>query len=351
MKKITVNASKTYDVLCGSGLLREIGSLASAAGLSGTALIVADDNTARLFGATVSESLEKSGFRVISYVIKHGEKSKNPTELFNILNFCAENKMTRSDVIFALGGGVVGDLAGFAAASYMRGVGFVQIPTTLLAAVDSSVGGKTAVNLKAGKNLVGAFYQPDLVVCDTDAIERLPEKIFSDGMAEVIKYGALGDAELLSLLSGEIRDKISEIISICVSIKRDIVNADEHEGGVRKLLNFGHTPAHAIEKCSKYKIPHGEAVAEGMIIMARAAEKKGICKENVSDEIIKLNEKFGLPRIRKFSSGELYLAALSDKKRAGKKTSVVLPTSRGKCEVFDVSDDELSELFETGMEE
>lgn len=259
----------------------------------------------------------------------------------------AENKLTRSDFAVALGGGVTGDMTGLAASLYLRGIPFVQVPTTLLAAVDSSVGGKTAVNLTAGKNLMGAFYQPSLVLCDTDTLGTLSAEIFADGMAEVIKYGVIFDKELFDTVKGgNISDKLERIIARCVELKRDVVAKDEFDKGERQLLNFGHTMAHSIEKCSNFEISHGSAVAIGMVIAAKAGNALGWSDDDCTDEIINANKNNSLPCECSFSPDELAQAALSDKKRAGDSIAFVAPRKIGECYLKKVSVDVLYKIAE-----
>ena len=241
--------------------------------------------------------------------------------LFFDLFFLAED---RDDVIIALGGGVVGDLAGFVSSTYLRGIKFVQIPTTLLAAVDSSVGGKTAIDLKAGKNLAGAFYQPQVVLCDYSTLDTLPEEVFNDGCAEVIKYGVIASEELFEKCFKGIKENIEDIIYECVRIKRDIVAKDEFDIGMRQLLNYGHTIGHAIEACSNYEITHGSAVAIGMILITKAAVKLDICGENTLIRLEKLIKLCGLPYDTHYGVSELYEIMLSDKK-VDEKPGTVLP--------------------------
>jgi 3-dehydroquinate synthase len=287
-----------------------------------------------------------AGFETVKFVFPAGEKSKNVPTLLSLLNFMAGGRITRDSTVFALGGGVVGDLAGLAASLYMRGVGLVQLPTTLLAAVDSSVGGKTAVDLPAGKNLMGAFYQPDLVICDTDTLGTLPDSEFSNGCAEVIKYAFISDASILDMLDGS---RIDELISRCVAIKRDIVTADEHDRGERQLLNFGHTFGHAIEKCSGYTIPHGSAVAAGMVIMATAAVNKGLC-DTISLELLKTAlRSCGLPVETHYSEAELFDTIQSDKKRSSDRITLVVPRRFGLCELTEVTLDIAREFLRLGM--
>jgi 3-dehydroquinate synthase len=276
------------------------------------------------------------------FVFPHGEQSKSIETLASLLDFLAEHKVARSDTIAALGGGVVGDLTGFAASCYMRGIKFVQIPTTLLAMVDSSVGGKTGINLPTGKNLAGAFYQPEAVICDIDTLDTLPPDCFLDGCAEVIKYGILADRELFYT---PIRENQEDVIARCVEIKRDIVNEDEFEAGRRKLLNFGHTIGHAIEKLSGYTMAHGHAVAAGMAIIARAS---GCCD---ALEITNMLERYGLPTSTAYGAEELAQACLSDKKRAGDYITMVFPERIGLCVLKNIPVGELESLIQRGLEE
>ncbi|MEI6579117.1 MAG: 3-dehydroquinate synthase, partial [Eubacteriales bacterium] len=269
MQSVKVSCTqKSYDVLIGSRMLKNAGDILRDYFSPCSVVIVTDDNVDALYGETVQYSLTCSGFNTSKFVFKHGEHSKNLSVYAKALEFMAQNSLTRSDMVVALGGGVTGDLAGFAAASYLRGVRFVQMPTTLLAAVDSSVGGKTGVNLDAGKNLAGAFWQPSLVLCDCDTLNTLPDDILADGIAEAIKYGMIRDKELFEMLEfGDCISNPEACVARCVTIKGNIVAKDEFDNGERQLLNFGHTLAHSIEKLSDYKISHGHAVAIGMVIV------------------------------------------------------------------------------------
>lgn len=346
-----VNAGRPYNVTVGSGLLPRLGSLVCETVPPCRAAIVTDSNVAPLYLEKTGESLRSAGFSVSSFVFPAGEKNKNLQTLSDILEFLAESGLTRGDCIFALGGGVTGDMSGFAAGCYLRGIRFVQLPTTLLAAVDSSVGGKTAVDLRAGKNLAGLFIQPSAVICDTDCLSTLSDRLFADGLAEAIKTGILFDPELFAMCDNA-REKadVSEIIARCVRHKARIVTEDEFEKGPRKLLNLGHTPAHAIEKLSGYRISHGSAVAVGTVIMARAAERLGFCTKPCAAEIALTMLSNGLPVSLSVTPEELAKAALSDKKRDGDQITLVLPEEIGRCtlESFPVS--ELCEVFRAGME-
>lgn len=349
MKKIHINASKEYDVIISSGILKDTGKLISDILPVCRAAIISDDKVFPLYGETVINSLKTACFDAISFTFKNGEKSKNADTYIEILEFLAENKLTRSDIIIALGGGVTGDMAGFAAATYLRGIRFVQIPTTLLAAVDSSVGGKTGVNLKSGKNLAGAFHQPSLVICDTDTLSTLDKETYSDGVAEAIKCGMIADESLFKKMSGDFKTDIEDIIASCIRIKRDVVNCDEFDTGLRQLLNYGHTIGHAIEKCSNFSITHGHAVAIGMAIITKAAEGKNLCAEGTYEKVVATLKSCGLPTTCAYTPKELYNVTLSDKKRAGNSVTLVIPEKCGKCVLHKVSTEELSEYIEKGL--
>ncbi len=329
MKRVKVEASVSYEVLIENGLIKATGKLIRDISKGKTAVIVSDSNVFPLYGNTVTASLEAEGFNVLSFVFPAGEESKNTDTLVALWEFLAENHITRTDVLVALGGGVTGDLTGFAASTYLRGIKYINIPTTLLSMVDSSVGGKTAVDLKNGKNLTGSFYQPSLVIIDPETLNTLAENIFNDGMAEVIKYGMINTPGLLS----QLQDKYdtNEVIEICVTAKRDIVAIDERDTGERQLLNFGHTPAHAIEILSDFSISHGSAVALGMVMMTKSAIKKGLCEEAALEALLSLLEKFSLPCVPVFTPGEITEIALSDKKRTGDTITLVIPEKAGKC--------------------
>ena len=349
MSVIQVSASRCYDVRIESGLLANAAEHIAAVGGVCTAAVVSDDTVFSLYGNKLCANLQASGFRVVSFVFPHGEQSKNLSVYAELLNFLAENRLTRTDCLVALGGGVVGDLCGFAAATYLRGVSFVQIPTTLLAAVDSSVGGKTAVDLPAGKNLVGAFYQPSLVLCDPDLLATLPEDIFRDGCAEVIKYGLLGNAEFFrELRETPIRENLLHVIETCVAMKRDIVCADEFDHGRRQFLNLGHTFGHAVEACSNFGISHGSAVAIGMAMIARAACKNGLCNQNTVDAVEAILAQYHLPAKTEFSAKVLFDVLCSDKKISGSRIHLIVPTDIGVCRIVDTDVGEALDWLRAG---
>lgn len=344
MNTVTVQASKTYDIKIGPGLLstlpREISLLSGVQRVC----IVSDSNVWPLFGKQVQKDLESSHFSVFSYVFPAGESSKNGQVFLELLDTLARAHLTRTDVIVALGGGVVGDLAGFAASCYLRGIRFVQVPTTLLAAVDSSVGGKTAIDLPSGKNLAGSFYQPSLVLCDTNTLKTLPEAVFRDGCAEVIKYAILFDPALFSHLEEkQLKFHREWVITRCVSWKRDVVMADEFDTGTRQKLNLGHTVGHSIEAASNFTISHGQAVAIGMAIVTRACH----CPDG--DRILTLLESFQLPTATLFSADVLYAYTLSDKKRAGNTIHMILPMGIGNCIIRPIPIDNLKPFLEEGL--
>lgn len=350
MKTIMISASKQYNVKIDAGLLSALGRETADICKSTKAAIVSDSTVWPLYGEAAQKSLEDAGFQVVSYVFPAGESSKSGSVYLSLLNFLAENQMTRSDCLVALGGGVVGDMTGFAAATYLRGIAYIQVPTTLLAAVDSSVGGKTAIDLPAGKNLAGAFYQPRLVLCDTDVLNTLPEDIFRDGCAEVIKYGILYDPELFSHLS---RNGLSfdreAVISRCVELKRNVVMEDEFDTGLRMKLNLGHTIGHGVEAQSHFSLSHGKAVAIGIAVVTRSAAKLGVCDAACRDQILAVLDLFGLPTRAACTAEEIYRCALSDKKRCGGTVSLIVPERIGRCIIRRTPVCELQSFVEAGL--
>ena len=351
MTEITVSASKEYQVLIGNGLLPTLGNRAAAfVSKPGKAAIVSDSNVWPLYGHQALKSLEEAGFTVFTYVIPAGESSKNGQTYLELLNQLASWQLTRSDLMIAFGGGVVGDLTGFAAATYLRGVPFIQVPTTLLAAVDSSVGGKTAIDLPAGKNLAGAFYQPSLVLCDIDTLASLPSDVFADGCAEVIKYGILYDDKLFDhLCTYGLNFAREAVIARCVELKRDVVMEDEFDTGARMKLNLGHTIGHGIEARSNFTISHGKAVATGMAIVARASKQLRICSSQTAERILSCICAFGLPIRTDSTAEELYTFALSDKKRSGGIVNLIVPESIGFCLIRPTPVEKVKTFIEAGL--
>lgn len=350
MKIIKVDTASSYEVKVGTKLLASLGEEAAAVTKRGTAVIVSDSNVWPLYGEIAQISLEKAGFSVFSFVFPAGESSKSGATYLKLLNFLASVQVTRSDCLIALGGGVVGDLTGFAAATYLRGIAYIQVPTTLLAAVDSSVGGKTAIDLDTGKNLAGAFYQPRLVLCDIDTLCTLPDDVFTDGCAEVIKYAVLYDDVLFAHLKEKTHQFDREaVIARCVSLKRDVVMQDEFDRGERMKLNLGHTVGHAIEARSNFTLSHGKAVAIGMAIVARSAAKCGLCSRETADEIVTVLGAFSLPCHTNESAKSLYQASLSDKKRAGQTVNLIIPTKIGHCIIRPTAVEEIESFIEAGL--
>ena len=348
---IPAGAEKKYEIYIKHGILGLSGELIRKHLKSKKAYILSDDTVFSLYGETVRESLTKAGFECDSFVIPHGEASKSADNLIKFLNILANARMTRSDCIVALGGGVGGDLAGFTAAVYLRGIPFVQIPTTLLAMVDSSVGGKTAIDLDAGKNLAGAFWQPSLVICDPTVLSTLPDDIFADGCAEIIKYGMINDRELFDKLHDPIRPQISEIIRMSVTDKQKLVEEDETDKGQRQLLNLGHTVGHAIEACSDFGISHGSAVAMGMVIVTRAAEAMSICPAGTLDALKELIDAYSLPSDCPYSAEVLFAIATADKKRDGDHINLVVPYGIADSRLLKVKVESLLEYLKLGLGE
>ncbi len=348
---VNINAGNGYAVHIGSNLTAECGKIISQVVGKCRAAVVTDSNVEKLYLQPVMKSLEDAGFDPISFVFPAGESSKNLHVLSEILESFADNGLTRSDIAIALGGGVTGDITGFAAGVYMRGIKYVQIPTTLLAAVDSSVGGKTAVDLSSGKNLAGVFLQPSSVICDINTFSTLAPDIFADGAAEAIKYGVLTSERIFDVFErGEVRESIAQLVSECVAIKGRLVEEDEHDNSVRRLLNLGHTIGHAIENLSGYTFPHGHAVAVGMVMMSQAGERMGFTENGTTDRIEKCLIRNGLPTYTDYDPEDLYNAALSDKKRSGDNITIVVPKRIGQCELMTIKVPELFDIISLGAQ-
>lgn len=374
---IKVCASSDYTVHVGKDLIDNIGTFILNTFLkSGSAenirekkiAVITDSNVAPLYLGRVCRSINGEGFTTVSFTFEAGEQSKNVMTLESIWEFLAEKEMTRSDCIVALGGGVVGDLSGFAAATYLRGIDFIQIPTTLLAAVDSSVGGKTAIDLKSGKNLAGAFLQPRAVICDTETLKTLPCETLTDGLSECIKYAVLRGGRLLELFNeiktqsmkdiyDTLEDHLPEIIAESVKIKAEYVFRDEFDTGERKMLNLGHTIGHSLEKISSYRMTHGRAVSLGMSIITNSSERLGYAEKGTSKAVDTLLKKFFLPTdlslcrdmIPESEYGNISVYALSDKKRMGDTISLVIPERVGKCVLKDVPVQEIKTFVSLGL--
>ena len=350
MKQIKVTTSVNYDVLIGTNILPIIGQQTADLVPGRTAAIISDANVWPLYGHIVTDSLEKAAFRVVHFIMEPGEEQKNLQTYSAILDFLAQSSLSRNDVIIALGGGVVGDLAGFAAATYLRGIRYVQVPTTLLAMVDSSVGGKTAINLSVGKNLAGVFYQPILVICDTAALDTLPEHLFREGTSEILKYGILYDASLFCHLSEQsLAFERETVIARCIGLKANVVSEDELDKGARMLLNLGHTVAHAIERISNFTTSHGDAVAMGIAIISRAAAGFTYCSQETANLIVEAAQNLGLPVTTQFTASQIYASACTDKKRLDGFVNLIVPEAIGSCRIVPFELSKLQAFLEAGM--
>lgn len=332
---------RSYSIHVGTGLLAEAGYLLKDLGLGKKIGIITHKKLDDLYGNTLIKSLSEAGFEVYVLTLREGEKTKDMRYLAKIYDFCLSNKLERKSTLLAFGGGVIGDLTGFAAATLLRGINFVQIPTSLLAQVDSSVGGKTGINHSLGKNLIGAFYQPRTVVIDLEVLKTLPSRHFKNGMAEVIKYGIIHDKGFFKYLQDhakeiQSRDEkiLAHIIRTSCRIKAEIVGQDEREtSGIRAYLNYGHTVGHAIEAVLHYKkLLHGEGVSIGMVAASRISRELGYVTEAEAEEIESLLQKTGLPtRIPGLSADELLGAMTLDKKVKEGKVVFVLTQGIGKA--------------------
>ena len=346
MERIHVNTDRPYDVIIESGLLNRIGDFIEPLKGPCSTIIVSDSHVAPLYLETVKAQLEAKGYQVHQFVFPAGEESKNAKTLLELVEYMASIPMTRKDLLIALGGGVVGDMGGFAAATFLRGIDYIQIPTSLLAAVDSSVGGKTAVNLEAGKNLWGAFKQPLTVLCDPQALNTLPRDQWINGCGEVVKYAFLDVAGLLPLLEQkpliDNPDQVTQVIARCVHAKASIVEQDEREGGLRQLLNLGHTFAHGIEKASHYQVPHGEAVAIGLMLMAQGAVQVDGLDASVVDKLKALLEAHYLPTSTDIPKDQLLEAAKHDKKSHGDTITIVVPVDYGHSQLKTIRHQDLA---------
>lgn len=344
MKKLRVNLGEnSYDILIEQGLLAKVGQLIDCQGKK--VFVITDSNVDKLYGKIVCDSLKASDYKVEKIVLPAGEKTKSFDTLPLIYEKMLDFGLTRKDLVITLGGGVIGDLGGFASATYQRGVAFVQIPTTLLAQVDSSVGGKVAVDLPQGKNLVGCFYQPKMVIIDPNLLQTLSQEIFSDGMGEVIKYGCIKDEKLFDKLSSytyhnEIMQDIEDIVAICCDIKRQVVENDEKDLGERMLLNFGHTYGHALEKYYEYEtLTHGQAIAIGMVYICKIAEKLKLTTSGVADRIAKVLTKFNLPISDSALPKDVVGGVANDKKNLGNKLNLALLKDIGQSYVYSAEKD------------
>ncbi|MCL2159438.1 MAG: 3-dehydroquinate synthase [Oscillospiraceae bacterium] len=351
MKKINLkHRLGAYDIYIGQNLIKELGGHIENLGLADKKSkfgIISDDIVYPLYGEAVRDSIERQGHAAKCFVFKSGEAQKNLSTLGDIYDFLCENRFDRGDFLVALGGGVVGDLTGFAAATYLRGIKFIQIPTTLLAQLDSSVGGKTGANLPSGKNLVGAFYQPQLVLCDTGALSSLPKHIYADGMAEAIKCACIKSTELFERLFGQ-GIGAEEIIYRCVKIKADVVEVDEFESGERAVLNFGHTIGHAIEKYYDFsRFSHGQSVAIGMAYAAKISHLLNLCNYDVVEKINNILNIYNLPTDtgEKLDNKVLVRICCGDKKSESDTIKFVLLENIGSYRFVKINKDEIEDIL------
>ena len=345
MRELLVNLGEnSYKIEIEKGIIKDIPRRIRKIFNGEKIFIITDKNVDKYYGDIVLNSLKKDGFNVAKYCIEPGEESKSFDTLLEIYDKLLDFKLTRKDLIITLGGGVIGDLGGFVAATFLRGVSFVQIPTSLLAQVDSSVGGKVAVDLPRGKNLVGSFYQPKGVLIDPNVLETLDEKFYKDGMGEVIKYGCIKDKALFNLLNtlnsrDEVMEHVEDIIYTCCNIKREIVERDEKDTGDRMILNFGHTLGHAIEKYFGFsKFTHGEGVAIGMYLITKLCEEKGLVKEKYSEDIKEILVRYGLPFEVDLKDKDTIIEAISlDKKNMGSRLKVIIMQEIGNAKIYDTT--------------
>lgn len=351
MIKISVGSERKYDIIIQNGILYNCGQYIKEITRSRRVLVVTDSNVAKLYSDTVLQSLENSGFETSLFIFEAGEQSKNLATIEKMLDSMCNFGLSRSDLVVALGGGVCGDMVGFASAIYLRGIDFIQIPTTLLSQIDSSVGGKTGCDLAAGKNLAGAFHNPALVIIDPDTLSTLPQRFFNDGMAEAIKYGCIKSPKLFySIETQDPNAFLLDLIKDCIEIKRDIVERDFKESGERMLLNFGHTLGHALERHYDYKhLTHGEAVAIGMALVTKAAENHGFCDIGSYQRLKNCLEKYSLPFSTTVPIETLVKYCQADKKRRGADLNLVLIKEIGQSFIHKIKADELYNFLEGGM--
>ena len=344
-KLTVVCKEKEYPVYIGDGSADLLKTLVKNVCAGKRAAVISDSNVFPLYGEKVGSLLSDAGYDVFSHVISAGEASKNVANLLEILSFLSSNSFDRHDVVISLGGGVVGDISGLASSLYMRGTKLVHIPTSLLAMVDSCIGGKTGVNTGHGKNMLGTFHNPDLVLCDTLFLSTLNEKEYREGMAEVIKYGVICDEALFEKI--KTRDFTNDyIVRSCLEIKKEFVRLDEHDNGVRKKLNFGHTFGHAIEALSGYSVTHGDGVAMGMVIASKLGESLCMCKKSVTDDIVSVLSSYGLPTKCGTDLSKLASFCFEDKKSDGDVISLIIPEKIGNCVIKYVEKTYLKGLLE-----
>ncbi|MBO4235107.1 MAG: 3-dehydroquinate synthase [Firmicutes bacterium] len=342
MKRISITVPTSYDIIIDSGALSRVGGFLKELYSPRKVCIIADSNAGSLYSETVITSLRDSGFTPSRVLFPAGEHSKNLTTCANVLEALASENLSRSDVVLSLGGGVTTDIAGFVAGTYMRGIDLVHVPTTLLSAMDATIGGKAGVNLLQGKNLAGLFWPPRMVICDPDTFKNLREPQIQDALAEGIKNAVISDASMIPKIQA---GDFEYMLERSLSIKKSLVEVDSNDKGLRQLLNFGHTIGHCIEKASSYSVSHGQAVSIGMVAESKAAFAMGYTNNDISGELTKILEGLGLPTTLRYSAEELYTFALIDKKISDGMIALTIPESIGKCTLKKVTLAELSEFF------
>lgn len=352
MRTVNIKASREYNVVIGAGLLAKAGSLITEVAPKATkALLVSETNVAPLYAATVKASLEEAGLQVFEYTFAAGEQSKNINSITGMWGVMATNAFTRTDIVVSLGGGVAGDMSGFAAATFLRGIQVAQIPTSLLAMVDACVGGKTGIDLPEGKNQVGAFHQPSIVIEDTECLKTLSDETFTEGLGEVLKYAFIMDKELYSLLRDtadqgkalNLRNEaelLEDIVGKCVADKAYTIMNDEFDNGIRQTLNFGHTAGHVIEKDSNFTLAHGLCVAKGMGLFITACKELGMCESEEADKMLNLMKAYNLPTEDNSTPESIVKGAMNDKKKRGNTLSIILVNKIGEAEIVKVTPEE-----------
>lgn len=351
MERIKIRTRDRYEVLIGRDITEEAVKMLLPKGKR--MVLIWDEAVPSSFVAALGNALEEAGKEVMACSVHGGEDAKSIQSFQNICGILSDFNMARSDTIIGIGGGTVTDLAGFIASTYKRGLDLCEIPTTLIAAADAAVGGKNALNLGGSKNIIGTFYQPSLVLVDTKFLDKLPDDVFAEGCAEIIKYAFIGDAELVNMLEErplvEARDDseyLEEILKRCIKLKAEYVVEDERDNGIRNILNFGHTFGHAIEAQSSYKIHHGEAVAMGMALITRAAENKGFAERGTFTRLIKLLEKHNLEWRCPYNINVLLFHLADDKKVRDGYINLVIPLRPGTCTLKGMTDDELMDFLD-----
>lgn len=348
MKVIKVNTKIPYNIIIKAGILNSSGELLKSITNAKRICIVSDSNVSKLYAEKVRTSLIKSGFNTSLFIFKAGETSKRLSTINDMYSFFCKNSLTRTDLVLALGGGVTGDMAGFAAATYLRGIDYIQVPTSLLAQIDSSIGGKTGVDIEYGKNLVGAFYQPKAVIIDPSVLSTLNDNYFYDGLAEAIKYGCIKSYSLFEKIENENpKDCIEDIIYECVNIKRQIIENDEFESYERMLLNFGHTIGHSIETIYNYeKYSHGQAVSIGMSLITKVSENQKLTIPGTYKKLTSVLEKYNLPIIDNCALSDIAKYSSNDKKSTGSTINLILIKEIGKGFIYPIKKSEIMPFLE-----